>query len=503
MGRLGVPQFPHKRMSGFLLALDQGTTGSRALIFDRSAKLAGSAYREFRQYYPKPGWVEHDPEEIWDSILDVIHQAAKNARIRLSDLQVIGITNQRETTVLWDRKTGKPVHPAIVWQDRRTAEFCEKLKRAGREKKIREKTGLVLDPYFSATKISWLLEHVPGLRRRAGKGEICFGTIDTWLLWKLTGGKSFITDYTNASRTLIFNIKTRRWDPELLRIFGIPSAMLPEAKDSGADFGTVDPKVFPGRANICAMIGDQQAALYGQSCYRTGQAKNTYGTGCFLLMNLGKKYEKPPFGLLTTLACDEEGRSTYAFEGAVFIGGAVIQWLRDGMKFFKKAAETEKIIRGMKDSGGVVLIPAFAGLGSPYWNPHVRGMISGMTRGTEKKHIVRAALESIAQQSADVLEAMQAGGKHPLKELKVDGGATCNRFLMQFQADLNGIPVLVSDMAESTAWGAAKLAAHRSHFWSVRKEKRKYKVFRPLMPHAQSRELRAFWKKEVSRLLAF
>lgn len=484
-------------MKSFLLALDQGTTGSRALLYDAGGRLVSSAYREFRQYYPKPGWVEHDPEEIWDSTRRVIEQALKKARTRAADVKVVGITNQRETVVLWDRKTGKPVHRAIVWQDRRTAAFCDSLKRKGREKIVRAKTGLVLDPYFSATKLSWLLAHVPGLRTRASKGQICFGTIDSWLLWKLTGGKVHATDMTNASRTLLFNIRTRKWDSELLKIFKIPAGMLPEVKESGADFGKTS-GLLPN-AQVRSMIGDQQAALYGQGCYKAGQAKNTYGTGCFLLINLGNKFQKPPFGLLTTLACDETGKSVYAYEGAVFIGGAVVQWLRDGLHFFKKASDSDLLIRGLKDSGGVTLIPAFAGLGSPYWNPHARGMISGITRGTERAHIVRAALESIAHQSADVLEAMQRG-RHVLRELKVDGGATRSRFLMQFQADLMGIPVLVSDVSESTAWGAAKLAGLVSGFWKGAREKVKYAKYRPEISRKTASEMRSVWKREIKRV---
>lgn len=486
---------------GFLLALDQGTTGSRALIYDRNAKVIGSAYQEFPQHYPKPGWVEHNPEEIWRSISRVIQKSLRAARLKFSDIQIIGITNQRETVVVWDKKTGKPFYNAIVWQDRRTSSFCDALKKRGLEKRIQAKTGLLLDPYFSATKIHWLLEHVPGLKAKALKGRALAGTIDTWLLWKLTNGRVHATDFTNASRTLLFNIRTRQWDPELLRLFKIPLQMLPEVKNSGGDFGETQMKNLPGSARIFSMIGDQQAALYGQSCYEAGESKNTYGTGCFLLMNLGKKYQKPPAGLLTTLACDRDGKSVYAFEGSVFIAGAAIQWLRDGLKFFAKAAETETLIKGIKDTGGVVFIPAFAGLGAPYWRPHARGMISGLTRGTRKAHIVRAALESIAQQTADILEVMQQGSRRKLKNLKVDGGATRNHFLMQFQADILRIPVQVSEISESTAWGAAKLAAHAAGFWNTRQESQKYHVNRPKLPASEAVRLRATWKREVTRLL--
>ncbi len=486
-------------MKGFLLALDQGTTGSRALLYDRAGHVVGSAYREFTQYYPKPGWVEHDPEEIWNSTRQVILSALKKAKAKTSEVRWIGITNQRETAILWSRKTGKPVHRAIVWQDRRTAGLCDSFKRRGLEKLIRDKTGLVLDPYFSATKIHWMLEHVPGLRKRARSGEICFGTVDTWLLWKLTAGKVHATDFTNASRTLLFNIKTRKWDPDLLRIFKIPASVLPKVFDSGSDFGPAAPALLPN-ARIHAVIGDQQAALYGQSCYSAGQAKNTYGTGCFLLMNLGKSFQKPPFGLLTTLACDRNGKSVYAFEGAVFIAGAVMQWLRDGLRFFRKASESVSLIHGLKDTGGVTLIPAFVGLGSPYWNPHARGMISGITRGTTRAHIIRAALESIAQQSADVLEAMQKNGRHHLRELKVDGGATRNDFLMQYQADLMGIPVLVCDVSESTAWGAAKLAGYTSGFWGRAQETPASRKFRPRISRREAESLRQVWKREINRI---
>lgn len=486
---------------GFLLALDQGTTGSRALIYDRNAKVIGSAYQEFPQYYPKPGWVEHNPEEIWNSVSRVIQQSLRAARLKFSDIKIIGITNQRETVVVWDKKTGKPFYNAIVWQDRRTSAYCDALKKRGLEKKIRAKTGLVLDPYFSATKIHWLLEHIPGLKTKSAQGRVLCGTIDSWLLWKLTNGAVHATDFTNASRTLLFNIRSRQWDKELLRLFKIPASMLPEVKSSGGNFGRTRMRKLSGNAEIFSMIGDQQAALYGQSCYNAGESKNTYGTGCFLLMNLGKNYKQPPSGLLTTLACDRDGKSVYAFEGSVFIAGAAIQWLRDGLKFFTKAAETETLIKEVSDTGGVVFIPAFAGLGAPYWRPHARGMISGLTRGTKKAHIIRAALESIAQQTADILEVMQQGSRHKLKNLKVDGGATRNRFLMQFQADLLRIPVQVSEISESTAWGAAKLAAHASGFWNTRQESQKYRVNRPKLASSEALVLRKTWKREMTRLL--
>ncbi len=488
-----------------VLAIDQGTTGTRAILFDQKASPISSAYQEFSQIYPQPGWVEHDPVEIWKSCRAVINQALAKSRLEASAIEAIGITNQRETTILWDKGTGKPVHPAIVWQDRRTAHFTSGLRKLGYEPVIREKTGLVLDPYFSASKIRWLFDHIPGLRRRADRGKIAFGTIDAWLLWKLTGGKVHATDFTNASRTLLFNIKTRQWDPALLKIFKIPEAILPEVKNSGSCFGyTRDPNSLSKGIPITAMMGDQQAALYGQSCYEKGQAKNTYGTGCFLMMNLGTQFKKPPFGLLATLACDEEGKSSYALEGAIFIAGAAIQWLRDGLGFFRHARETEKLARKVPDSGGVVVIPALTGLGSPYWNPHVRGMMTGLTRGTRREHIIRATLESLAHQTADVMELMEKYSGHSVQELKVDGGATANKWLMQYQADLLNLPVLASERAESTAWGAAKLAGHSVGFWPSLKRidgRQKHRKFAPKMKPADRNKSRLIWKREIKRLL--
>lgn len=488
-----------------VLAIDQGTTGTRAILYDRQAKLIASAYQEFPQIFPRPAWVEHDAEKIWQSVLSVIAQVLKKSRLKPSQIASIGITNQRETTVVWDKKSGKPVHHAIVWQDRRTSEHCAELKRRGWEKKVRQKTGLVLDPYFSATKISWLLNHVPGLRKKAERGDVLFGTIDSWILWKMTGGRVHATDFTNASRTLLFDIHHCKWSDELLHLFRVPKAMLPKALPSAADYGvTTASGKLPAGIPIRALIGDQQSALYGQSCYQKGDVKNTYGTGCFVVFNLGSKLPRQiPFGLLGTIACDKEGKPAYALEGSVFIGGAVIQWVRDGLGLIRKASETEKKIEKLRDNGGITLIPAFAGLGSPYWNPDVRGVITGITRGTTQAHVIRAALESIAQQSADLVEQMQKTGIR-VHELRVDGGATHNRFLMQFQADLLGIPILVSSHAESTAWGAAKLAAHAAGFWP-RLEKIDrlvaYKKFSPKMKGPQARQLRQIWKREVQNLL--
>ncbi|MFH2203465.1 MAG: glycerol kinase GlpK [Elusimicrobiota bacterium] len=479
--------------SALILAIDQGTTGTRAVLYDAAGRTVGTAYREFRQFYPRPGWVEHDAEEIWRSTAAVIRSALAG---RTDQVAAIGITNQRETTVLWDRDTGKPVRRAIVWQDRRTAPECERLKRRGHERMVRAKTGLVLDPYFSATKIAWLLDRDAALRRRAAAGKVLFGTIDSWLLWKLTGGRVHATDFTNASRTLLLNIKTGSWDPELLRLCKIPRAMLPEVMDCGARFGVTARGALPAGIPIRAMMGDQQAALYGQGCHRAGQVKNTYGTGCFVVVNRGKRLRRVPAGLLATLACDEKGNKNYALEGSIFVAGAAVQWLRDGLGLVKRASETERMARRVKDSGGVTVVPALTGLGAPYWAPDARGMITGLTRGTTREHIVRATLESIAQQTADVIERF--GGR--LRELKVDGGATANRFLMQFQADILGIPILLSDIAESTAWGAAALAGRSAGVWAATK-KRKYRTFKPRLSRARARELRARWKREISRLL--
>ena len=437
----------------------------------------------------------------------VIKRALSRARVRPSKIAAIGITNQRETTILWDKKTGKPVFRAIVWQDRRTADFCAKLKRAGEEPFFRHHTGLVLDPYFSGTKICWLLDKIPGLKRKAVRGDILFGTVDTWLLWNLTGGKVHATDATNASRTLLLNLKKVSWDPDILRRLKVPASLLPKVHFSSSSYGrtsAIGPlsKGIP----ITALVGDQQAALFGQGCYRSGEMKNTYGTGCFLVMNQGKHYRTPSDGLLGTLACDVEGKPCYALEGAVFIAGAAIQWIRDGLGLIRKAAETEKIARQLPDTGGVIVVPAFTGIGAPYWNPHARGAIFGLTRGTNKNHLIKATLESIAYQTADVFEAMTrlTGGKRP-PFLKVDGGAACNDYLMQFQADLLGVPVIRSDRTELTAWGAAKLAGIQCGFWEV--EERGFDQARPLqkfLPRITNRERQTRllqWRRAVQRLL--
>ncbi len=489
-----------------VLSVDLGTTGIRALLYGKTGNLLASAYREFHQFYPKPGWVEHDPEEIWRTSLAVIKRALMSARIRSGELAGIGVTNQRETTVLWDRRTGRAVHRAVVWQDRRTADLCARLRKKGLEKEFREKTGLVLDPYFSGTKIRWLLDHVPGLRKKASRGEILFGTVDTWFLWNLTGGTSHATDFTNASRTLLFNIRTKKWDPYLLKHLGVFPNMLPRVLPSGSVFGrTASVGPLTKGIPVTAMMGDQQAALYGQGCYRVGDAKNTYGTGCFAVVNAGRNCPKPVPGLLATLACDDQGNPVYALEGSIFIAGAAVQWLRDGLRFFKHASETNALAQKVQDAGGVVVIPAFVGLGSPYWNPNVRGMISGLTRGTRREHVVRATLESIAHQTADVMDRIEETGSFKIRHLKVDGGATANRFLMQVQADFLRLPVFVSDAKEATAWGAAKLAAKTAGFWpSLHSidQRRSYRRFFPKMPSAEAVAARKGWKSEIRRLLS-
>src|SRR3989338_965330 len=492
----------------YILSIDQGTTGSRAYIFDKPGRIVSSAYKEFRQIYPREGWVEHDPDEIWRSVEFVVKQALSRKNIKPSDIAAIGITNQRETTILWDKKTGKPVHNAIVWQCRRTAAMCDKLKKDGYSEIFRKKTGLVIDAYFSATKIKWLLGDAPlgdTLRRRAERDEICFGTVDTWLIWKLTGGRVHATDYTNASRTLIFNIKEKKWDDQLLRILKIPKAILPEVKPSSSIFCRTASNVcglVPG-IPITGVAGDQQAALFGQGCFTAGEMKNTYGTGCFLLLNTGKKFTLSKKGLLTTLACDTRGAPCYAQEGAVFIAGAAVQWLRDELKIIKTAAETEQWAKKVKDTGGVYFVPAFVGLGAPYWDSRARGTLTGITRGTGRPHIIRATLEAIAYQVKDIVDIMEEETGNRLKSLRVDGGACRNDLLMQFQADMLGVKIVRPSITETTAKGAAMLAGLAVGFWKSPAELRKTlaaeRTFSPRMKNKTRDALYAGWLAAVKK----
>jgi glycerol kinase len=488
-----------------ILALDQGTTSSRAIVFGSDAQPRATAQQEFEQLYPSPAHVEHDPEAIWHSQLACARQALAEAKVAPADVAAVGITNQRETTVLWERDSGKPVANAIVWQSRITTPLCQKLKADGLEDTFRKKTGLVLDPYFSGTKVTHLLDTVPGLRPRAERGEILFGTVDTFLLWRLTGGKVHATDYSNASRTLLFNIQTLDWDDELLKILRVPRAMLPEAGPSSGVFGTTDRHWLGGEIAIGGMAGDQQAATFGQACFTPGSAKNTYGTGCFLLLNTGEKPVASRNGLLTTVGWGLGGKVIYCLEGSVFIAGAVVQWLRDGLGIIGGSAEIERLALGVPDTGDVYFVPAFVGLGAPHWNPNARGTIIGVTRGTKRGHIARAALESMAFQTRDVLDAMQRDAGISLDHLKVDGGASRNDLLMQFQADLLGVPVRRPQLFETTALGAAALAGLAVGFWSDPHEFARHwsleREFKPQLP-APDRDARyARWRKAVERSL--
>jgi len=492
-------------MSGdYILSIDQGTTGSRAIILNREGKIISSAYSEFSQIFPKPGWVEHNPDEIWQVSVKVINQAIASSGISPNSIAGIGITNQRETTVLWERKTGKPVHNAIVWQCRRTAEICQNLKKKGYEKTFCKKTGLVIDAYFSGTKLNWLLKNIPGAKKRARAGELAFGTIDSWLIYKLSGGKTLATDYTNASRTLLFNIVKKQWDKELLEILGIPSQVLPTVLPSAGIFGHTACPELPSGIPISGVAGDQQSALFGQACFEKGLAKNTYGTGCFMLTYLGDKYVQSKSGLLTTLACDPKGGPAYALEGSIFISGAAVQWLRDQLKIIKSASETEEIARKVPDTAGVYFVPAFVGLGAPYWDMKARGAILGLTRGANFAHIVRATLESIAFQTRDLLLAMEKDLGRKIKELRVDGGASQNNFLMQFQADILGIPVNRPKMIETTALGAGYLAGLGVGLWkdsSVVKNLRELDaLFEPKMSKKQSERLYQGWSYAIARV---
>jgi glycerol kinase len=486
-----------------VLAFDQGTTSSRAIAFGPDGRILASIQQEFRQIFPQPGWVEHDADEIWRTQRDVGSQALAAAGLRGSDVVAVGITNQRETTVLWDRRTGRPVAPAIVWQDRRTASRCDALRHAGHEALFARKTGLVLDAYFSGTKLAWLLDNVPGARERATRGELAFGTIDSWLVWNLSGGRAHVTDVSNASRTLLFNIHTLEWDPELLELLDIPRQVLPRVVDSSAEVARTACEGLPDGLPVAGIAGDQQAALFGQACHRPGMAKNTYGTGCFLLMNTGDKPAASANRLLTTVAWRRGGRTAYALEGSVFIAGAAIQWLRDGLGIIARAPEVDTLAASVPDPGGVYFVPALSGLGAPYWDPHARGTIVGITRGTTRAHLARATLEAIAFQSAELIEAMAADSGIALTELRVDGGATASNLLMQMQADLLGVPVVRPKITETTALGAAYLAGLATGFWkdeaAIAAMWSRDRVFEPTVSRGEAGERLSDWKRAVER----
>ncbi|HNX32233.1 MAG TPA: glycerol kinase GlpK [Holophaga sp.] len=490
----------------YVLALDQGTTSSRAILFDETGKGAGVAQQEFRQIYPKPGWVEHDPMEIWGTQSGVAREVIEKLGAKPDEIAAIGITNQRETTIVWDKATGKPIYNAIVWQCRRTASICDALKAKGLEGYIRENTGLVVDAYFSGTKVKWILDNVEGARERAKKGELLFGNVDTWLIWNLTRGKVHVTDYSNASRTMLFNIKELKWDQKILDEMDIPLCMLPEVKPSSCVYGATDPQTFGGaEIPIAGDAGDQQAALFGQACFAEGMAKNTYGTGCFMLMNTGTKRVPSTKGLLTTIAWGVNGKVEYALEGSIFVAGAAVQWLRDELKLVDNAAQSEELATAVADTHGVYVVPGFVGLGAPYWDMYARGAIVGLTRGANRNHVVRATLESIAYQTRDVLEAMEFDSGIKLKALKVDGGAVANNFLMQFQSDILGVPVDRPVVTETTAMGAAFLAGLAVGFWKSKDEiAAKWAVdrnFKPAMDAAVREKLYKGWKRAVERAL--
>jgi len=487
----------------YILALDQGTTSSRAILFDEAGSIAAVSQHEFQQFYPQQGWVEHDPNEILVTQMSCAIEALVKADARPRDVAAVGITNQRETVVVWERATGNPIYPAIVWQDRRTAALCEELEASGAGEAVASRTGLVIDPYFSASKLKWILDNVPGARARAHRGELAFGTIDTWLIWRLTSGKYHVTDMTNASRTMLFNIVQGDWDPELLRIFDIPDSLLPRVAWSSERIGEVTTSLGLSGAAIAGIAGDQQAALFGQLCWDEGEAKNTYGTGCFLLQNIGTQFIRSKHRLITTLAASAQRRLEYALEGSIFIGGAVVQWLRDNLRLMGSSAEVEMLAESVQDAGGVVFVPAFVGLGAPHWDPHAGAMIIGLRRDTKPGHIARAALESIAFQVADVLAAVHSETNTPLAELRVDGGAAVNNLLMQFQADVLGVPVVRPRVTETTALGAAYLAGLAVGFWAgpedLRAKRRGDNRFEPTMDAAEAAERRKLWKRAVER----
>lgn len=490
-------------MSQYILALDQGTTSSRAIVFDQHGNIRRTAQKEFRQIFPKPGWVEHDATEIWSTQIGVAQEAITGAGLKASDIAAIGITNQRETTVVWDRKTGKPIHNAIVWQDRRTAGFCDQLRAQGHTETFQQKTGLLIDAYFSGTKVKWILDNVAGARERAEKGELAFGTVDSWLIFNLTGGALHLTDATNASRTLLYNIHTGEWDDELLGLLDVPRAILPEVRSSSEVYGETAEGLLGARIKIAGIAGDQQAATFGQACLERGMAKNTYGTGCFMLMNTAQEAVPSRNKLLTTVAWQLGAERTYALEGSVFVAGAVVQWLRDGLGIIRSSGEVEALARTVDSSEGVVLVPAFVGLGAPYWDSYARGTLHGLTRGTTKAHIARAALDSIAFQSAELLEAMGQDSGAPLKELRVDGGASNNDLMMQFQADILGVPVVRPKVTETTALGAAYLAGLAVGYWGstadITAQWQVDRTFEPNMESAEREALMSRWRKAVQR----
>lgn len=490
----------------YILALDQGTTSSRAILFDKQSKICGVVQQEFTQIYPKPGWVEHDANEIWQTQLRVVQEVMRENGVGAKDIAAIGITNQRETAVVWDKNTGEPIHNAIVWQDRRTAGICDQLKADGHEAYIRESTGLVVDAYFAGTKVKWLLDNVDGTREKAESGDLLFGTIDTWLIWKLTGGKQHITDYTNVSRTLLYNIRELKWDEKLLEILDVPSTMLPEVKQSSEVYGHTVSYLLGGEIPIAGIAGDQQAALFGQACYEVGMAKNTYGTGCFMLMNTGEKPVKSDAGLLTTIAWGIDGKVTYALEGSVFIAGAAIQWLRDGLKLIDAAPDSEYFSKKVPSTDGVYVVPAFAGLGAPYWDMYARGAIFGLTRGTRKAHLVRATLESLAYQTKDVLDAMEKDAGIELSTLRVDGGASANNLLMQFQADILNTTVDRPSVIETTALGAAYLAGLAVGYWEKSEIAESWRLdqsFEASMSEEERSKLYRGWQKAVERTMGW
>lgn len=495
-------------MENFILAIDQGTTSTRAILFNKKGEIVHVAQQEFTQIFPQPGWVEHNANEIWGSVLAVMATVLAEVNVKPEQIAGIGITNQRETAVVWDKETGNPIYNAIVWQSRQTAQICEELKAQGYDQLFREKTGLLIDAYFSGTKVKWILDHVEGAREKAEQGKLLFGTIDTWLIWKLSGGRAHVTDYTNASRTLMYNIYELKWDDELLDILGVPKSMLPEVRPSSEIYAnTIDYHFFGHQVPIAGVAGDQQAALFGQACYQEGMAKNTYGTGCFMLMNTGEKAVKSEHGLLTTIAWGLDGKVEYALEGSIFVAGSAIQWLRDGLRMFKEAKDSEAYAARVSSTDGVYMVPAFVGLGTPYWDSDVRGAVFGLTRGTSKEHFIRATLESLAYQTRDVLSVMEQDSGIALKTLRVDGGAVQNNFLMQFQSDILNVPVERPIVSETTALGAAYLAGLAVGYWESQEEIAKQwvidKKFEPGMSDSEREKLYEGWKKAVHAAMAF